>query len=273
MSFISDFIQIEKLIFDHINSKYLDKILKYLIHLPKLHTFILSPFDYILNSTVIFTQVFRLKKLKYFLSISTFNDSSYSHAKQWEELISSSMPNLHIFDMNNSYTTAMHRFLYLCLSDQFRSKFWKEKQWFFDHQYDCHESSNNGIFYSINPYRRKDHTFHWQFDHDIDSYLKKHDFKSVKYINICVINLICLTPNLCFLKWNFQSIDQTKLKSIEQSENFRSLSNTNKIQNLQIPHCCSFDEIQTFINVFPQLESLHTGVFRKQIVQITRCLL
>ncbi|CAF5055785.1 unnamed protein product, partial [Rotaria sp. Silwood1] len=153
MSFISDFIQIEKLIFDHINSKYLDKILKYLIHLPKLHTFILSPFDYILNSTVIFTQVFRLKKLKYFLSISTFNDSSYSHAKQWEELISSSMPNLHIFDMNNSYTTAMHRFLYLCLSDQFRSKFWKEKQWFFDHQYDCHESSNNGIFYSINPYR------------------------------------------------------------------------------------------------------------------------
>ncbi|CAF5177926.1 unnamed protein product, partial [Rotaria sp. Silwood1] len=68
-------------------------------------------------------------------------------------------------------------------------------------------------------------------------------------------------------------IDQTKLKSIEQSENFRSLSNTNKIQNLQIFHCCSFDEIQFFINLFPQLESLQTEVFRKQIVQITRCLL
>ncbi|CAF3495642.1 unnamed protein product [Rotaria sp. Silwood1] len=200
-------------------------IVKHLIHLPKLHTLIPSPIDYILNSTIIFTQVFCLKKLKYckltyrvkdnknvlpidfdqyeqssieyliinspfryesfqklfiylsklrhlsinfllgsnhpqidfypielkdlnyvffdlhsihfhqfeelikhffhhikVLRISTFNDSSYSHAKQWEELTSSSMPNLHIFDMNNSYTTAMHRFLYLCLSGQFRSK-------------------------------------------------------------------------------------------------------------------------------------------------------
>ncbi|CAF4784581.1 unnamed protein product [Rotaria sp. Silwood1] len=88
-----------------------------------------------------------------------------------------------------------------------------------------------------------------------------------------VINLICLTPNLRFLKWNFQSIDQTKLKSIEQSENFQSLSNTNKIQNLQVLHCCSFGEIQIFINVFPQLESLQTGEFQKQIVQITRCFL
>ncbi|CAF5182293.1 unnamed protein product, partial [Rotaria sp. Silwood1] len=56
------------------------------------------------------------------LRISTFDDSSYSHVKQWEELTSSSIPNLHIFDMNNSYTTAMRRFLYLCLSGQFRSK-------------------------------------------------------------------------------------------------------------------------------------------------------
>ncbi|CAF4002066.1 unnamed protein product, partial [Rotaria sp. Silwood1] len=133
---------------------------------------------------------------------------------------------------------------------------------------------------------RKDHTFHWQFDHCIDSYGRKYDFKSVKHINICgkravnnsviyfsnvteltvknygkiyygsmlialhqilplkqlkkliidcndfpvqkVINLLNLTPNLCFLKWNFQSIDQ---------------------------------------------KSLQTEVFRKQIVQITRCLL
>jgi hypothetical protein len=63
------------------------------------------------------------------------------------------MPNLRLFDMQNSYTEVMDQFLYLCLSDQFKSKFWKEKQWFFHHQYDCHESSNNGIFYSTNPYR------------------------------------------------------------------------------------------------------------------------
>ncbi|CAF4451052.1 unnamed protein product [Rotaria sp. Silwood2] len=87
------------------------------------------------------------------LRISTFNDLSYSHEKQWEELISSSMPNLHIFDIKNSYTKVMNRFLYLCLSDQFRSKFWNEKQWPFDYQYDCHASSNNGILYSTNSYR------------------------------------------------------------------------------------------------------------------------
>jgi hypothetical protein len=105
--------------------------------------------------------------------------------------------------------------------------------------------------------------------------------KQLKQLNIdCqdfpvqqVLNLISLTPNLRLLKWNFQSIDQTKLKLIEQSETFRSLSNTNHIQNLEILHCCSFDEIQFFIHLFPQLESLQTGVFRKEIVQITRCLL
>ncbi|CAF0998854.1 unnamed protein product [Rotaria sordida] len=431
---ICNLIRIEKLIFDHINSKYFNNILKYLMHLPKLHSLILSPIDYIQNPTIIFNQIFRLKKLKYckltykikdnenilpidfdqyeqssieyliinspfryesfqklfiylpklrhlsinyllgsnnsqinfypielkdlkyvsfdlhsinfrqfkkliknffhhieVLRISTFDDFSYSHAEQWEELISSSIPNLHIFDMKNSYTTAMDGFLYLCLSGHFRSKFWKEKQWFFDHQYDCHESSNNGTFYSTNPYRRKDHTFHWQYNHCIDSNVKKHDFKSVKHINICgkrainnyviyfsnateltiknygktyygsmltvlnqilplkqlkkliidcndfpiqqVLNLISLTPNLRLLKWNFQSIDQTKLKLIEQSETFRSLSNTNKIQNLQILHCCLFDEIQFFIKLFPQLESLQIAVFRKQIIQIIRCLL
>jgi hypothetical protein len=253
---ICDLIEMEKLILHQIHSKYLPNILKHLIHLHKLHSLILSPIDYIANPTVLFIEIFRLKKLKYckltyrmkdnenvfpidfdqnepssieyliinssfryesleklflylpklrhlsinyllgsnslqtnfypielkelkyvsfdlhsisfhqfeklvenffyyieVLRISTFNDLSYSHANQWEDLILSSMPNLRIFDMQNSYTEVMDRFLYLCLSDQFKSKFWKEKQWFFHHQYDCHESSNNGIFYSTNPYR------------------------------------------------------------------------------------------------------------------------
>jgi hypothetical protein len=33
------------------------------------------------------------------------------------------------------------------------------------------------------------------------------------------------------------------------------------------------DEIQFFIHLFPQIESLSTGVVRKEIVQITRCIL
>ncbi|CAF4917023.1 unnamed protein product [Rotaria sp. Silwood1] len=48
---------------------------------------------------------------------------------------------------------------------------------------------------------------------------------------------------------------------------------TQQVINLIFLHCCSFGEIQIFINVFPQLESLQTGEFQKQIVQITRCFL
>ncbi|CAF1384714.1 unnamed protein product [Rotaria socialis] len=427
---ICDFIQLEKLIFDNIHSKYLNNILKHLIHLPKLHSLVLSPIDNIQNPSFIFTHIFDLTKLKYckikynehalpidfdeckqssieyliidspfryesfkklliclpklrhlsinsligsnhaeidfypivlkdlkyvsfglcsinfhqfemliknffnsieILHISTYKNSAYSRAKQWEELISSSMPNLRIFDLQNHYTEAMDRFLYLCLSGQYKSKFWIEKQWFFEHEHDCHESSNNGIFFSTNPYRRKDYTFHWGF-HDYNHlHSQKRNFKSVKHIYICgkravnnsasyfpnvteltvknyartyhgsifialdqiiplkqlskliidcndfpikeLLNLISLTPNLRTLKWNFQSIDETKSKLIQQSEIFQSTSSTNKIQNLEIFHCCSLEEINFVVNLFPQLECLKTGICRKEIVPITRCIL
>jgi hypothetical protein len=64
-SLICDYIQLEKLIFDNINSKYLNNILKHLIHLPKLHSLILSPVDYIQNPSVLFVHILRLTKLKY----------------------------------------------------------------------------------------------------------------------------------------------------------------------------------------------------------------
>lgn len=204
---ICDFIQLETLIFDNIYSKYLYNILKHLIHLPKLHSLILSPINYIQNSSLLFLHIFRLPKLKYckityrikdarglliqfneyhqssieyliinsrfryeslknlliclpklrhlsinylfasnyysemefnpivlkdlkhisfklgplhfsefqmliknffkyveVLRISTFNESSYSSAEKWKELISSSMPNLRVFDIKNSYS-------------------------------------------------------------------------------------------------------------------------------------------------------------------------
>jgi hypothetical protein len=180
-------------------------------------------------------------------------------------------------------------------------------------------------------FRRKDQTFHWQYDHEISRSIEDHDFKSVKHLNICgkrainnsiiyfpnvteltvkdygrmyfgsiltaldhilplkqlkklnidcndfpvhqLVNLLNLTPNLRSLKWNLQSIDQNQLKLIEQNEIYRSLSNTNQIENLQILHCCSFDEIRFFIHLFPQTESLQTGILRKEIVEIIRCIL
>ncbi|CAF2114621.1 unnamed protein product [Rotaria magnacalcarata] len=370
---ICDFIQLEKLIFDNIHSKYLNNILKHLIHLPKLHSLVLSPIDNIQNPSFIFTHIFDLTKLKYckikynehalpidfdeckqssieyliidspfryesfkklliclpklrhlsinsligsnhaeidfypivlkdlkyvsfglcsinfhqfemliknffnsieILHISTYKNSAYSRAKQWEELISSSMPNLRIFDLQNHYTEAMDRFLYLCLSGQYKSKFWIEKQWFFEHEHDCHESSNNGIFFSTNPYR----TYHGSIFIALDQIIPLKQLS--KLIIDCndfpikeLLNLISLTPNLRTLKWNFQSIDETKSKLIQQSEIFQSTSSTNKIQNLEIFHCCSLEEINFVVNLFPQLECLKTGICRKEIVPITRCIL
>jgi hypothetical protein len=243
-------IQLEKLIFDHIHSKYLHNILKHLIHLPKLYSLIVSPIDYISNPNVLFMEIFRLKQLKscqltyrmkknenilpinfeqtepspieyliingpfryesfqklfiylpklrhlslnyllgsnhinfspielkdlkyvsfdihsiYFdqfkklienffrhivvLHVSTFDEFSYAHAEQWEKLISSLLPNLRVFDIQNSYNHIMDRFLYACTSGDFYAKFWQEKQWFFNHQYDSH----SGRFYSTKPYR------------------------------------------------------------------------------------------------------------------------
>ena len=85
------------------------------------------------------------------LRISTFNSFSHSNAEQWEELISTSLPNLRIFDIQNSYNCVMQNFLYACTSGHFRSRFWREKQWFFND--DSDDSSNSGRFYSTKPYR------------------------------------------------------------------------------------------------------------------------
>ncbi|CAM4939727.1 unnamed protein product [Rotaria socialis] len=228
------------------------------------------------------------------LRISTHNNSSYSHAKQWEELISSSMPNLRSFDLQNHYAGAMQKFLYSCLGGKFGSKFWTEKQWFFKNQDGDHKSSDNGLFFSINPYR-KYHTFHWHSDHYNAFRSRRIIFKSVKHLYICgkqainnsvsyfpnvteltikdyariycgsmlaalnemiplkqlnkltidcndfpinkLVNLLSLTPNLRTLKWNFQSVDHPQLKLIQQSETFRSVSRTNKIQNSKFGNC------------------------------------
>jgi len=87
-----------------------------------------------------------------------------------------------------------------------------------------------------------------------------------------LVNLINVMPNLHILKWNYQSIDSTKSKLIQESETFKSVLCTNKIQHLEILHCCSLEEIRFFINLFPKLEYLKTGIYRREFVPITRYL-
>lgn len=87
------------------------------------------------------------------LYITTKYDSQYLDAERWEELISTYMPNLRIFDINHDGSVQASPFEYHNFINQFNSSFWFKKQWFFTHQHDCEERLDTGIFYSTNPYR------------------------------------------------------------------------------------------------------------------------
>jgi hypothetical protein len=90
----------------------------------------------------------------YFHCIEVFHlesthDQSYLHAKQWEQIILSDMPNLRVFDINHNGLGEN----YHDLINEFNSSFWINKKWFFAHQHTWNRGSGSGIFYSINPYR------------------------------------------------------------------------------------------------------------------------
>jgi hypothetical protein len=86
------------------------------------------------------------------------------------------------------------------------------------------------------------------------------------------VKLLCFTPNLHTLKFDSIPLRETNSKLIKQSESFQHVSKTNKIQNLNLRGRCSMEKIQLIVNLFPQLESLKTGMNRKEIGQIIRYL-
>jgi hypothetical protein len=281
---ICQFIQLETLILENIDAKYLRNILKYLIKLPKLQCLVLKPTDYVSTSSL-FGSMLSLSKLKSFkltcrayydqqpvayyfnssiltpieylvlncrfsigtlnnlfcclpklrylsidclvgsdytdlyhqrpaameylktvsikldnvhfkllellikcffkhvevLHLSTQNDPTYLDAKVWEKVISLLMPNLRIFDIhyNGSALT------YHDLISQFNSSFWIQRQWYFTHQHNWQATSeDNGIFYSTNPYRRKDYPFHWELNQQNCSTIPEKNLNSVKHVHL-----------------------------------------------------------------------------------------
>ncbi|CAF2949277.1 unnamed protein product [Rotaria sp. Silwood2] len=64
VNLILQFIQLETLILDNIDAKYLHNILKHSILLPKLYSLVLTPIDYVQDPSIIFIYIFRLPKLK-----------------------------------------------------------------------------------------------------------------------------------------------------------------------------------------------------------------
>jgi hypothetical protein len=89
------------------------------------------------------------------LRLTTTYDPNYLDVKQWEQLITSYMPNLCVFDVNFDGHAPDNKATFHTLINHFHSSFWIAKQWFFKHQHDWQESLKSGILYSTDPYRYK----------------------------------------------------------------------------------------------------------------------
>jgi hypothetical protein len=89
------------------------------------------------------------------ISINSYSEREYLHANRWEQLILFHMPNLRIFDIRHDLYAPVDfdRLTYEGLMNQFKSRFWVERQWFFELIYHQPAYGKGAIFYSINPYR------------------------------------------------------------------------------------------------------------------------
>ncbi|UJR07567.1 hypothetical protein I4U23_011854 [Adineta vaga] len=134
------------------------------------------------NIEDMFKRFFRYVEVLHLATIQTCYECL--NAKRWEQLISNFMPNLRVYDVYFHGFGLSNQLTFHELVNQFNSPFWTNKRWFFTHQHDDHEDLNNGIFYSINPYRSKDFTFYWQSNKEFCSYLRKTNFNSVQHVRI-----------------------------------------------------------------------------------------
>ncbi|CAF1263644.1 unnamed protein product [Rotaria sp. Silwood1] len=259
------FINLEILILENIDAKYLDKIINYLIDLPKFHSLNLSIVDYI-QTLDLFVQIFRLSRLKYckiiyqrkiiqqsssikrnkysrspiqcliingdfplkILRLTTFFDEAYLNAKRWEELILSSMPNLRIFDIYHEGSIRNNDLTYHDIINQFNSSF-------------C----------------RKDFTFYWKSAKQICSNISEMNFNSVNHLYVygeyATQNDINYFPNVTQLaiQHYFEALDNSIIKILNRMIPLKQLT------KLVTEHFnFSFEELVKFLPSTPNLCTL-----------------
>jgi hypothetical protein len=86
-----------------------------------------------------------------------------------------------------------------------------------------------------------------------------------------MIELIRLTPRLHTLKLEAVSVNEISSKLIRESDLFQYVSKTNQIKNFEL-NWLRLANIQLFVDLFPQLESLKIRIDKKEIQQIIRFL-
>jgi len=86
-----------------------------------------------------------------------------------------------------------------------------------------------------------------------------------------MIELIRLTPSLHTLRLEAVSINEISSKLIRESDLFQCVSKTNQITNFEL-NWLRLQNIQFFVDLFPQLEYLKIRIDKKEIQQIIRLL-
>jgi hypothetical protein len=87
-----------------------------------------------------------------------------------------------------------------------------------------------------------------------------------------LIELLRSIPNMHTLKFNSMAMSEKEYESIQQSESFRFVSNTNIIQNVHYGGC-QLKHAKILVALFPRLTNLRTGMPRKEVNIILQFLL
>lgn len=92
------------------------------------------------------------------LYVSVKQNKNYLDADRWEQLISSSMPDLRKFDLDYSYHiygsyTGWNQPDCDEMLRKFSSSFWSQHEWYFEYQLAVNEYAGEMWFFSVNPYR------------------------------------------------------------------------------------------------------------------------
>ncbi|CAM4966140.1 unnamed protein product [Rotaria socialis] len=207
---------------------------------------------------------FKLKKLR----IKIFNNETFFHAEQWEELILNYMPCLHSFDLQ--YTGLIDECCQLNLIAPFHSKFWIDRQWSFDyyyHSYGC-DDLNYLTFFSIVSYRSNHYTLYEPLHNDICESFQNNSINFARHLTIhrCVE----------FDKYSIRFSRVTKLtlknnsikKNASFMKNINSLVPLIQITDLDIKNNnLSIIQLSKILCLLPNLQSLslsNTSLFHSK---------
>jgi hypothetical protein len=88
-----------------------------------------------------------------------------------------------------------------------------------------------------------------------------------------IIKLLYFTPNIRTLKLDSILLYGTDSGSIEHSDIFKIVSNTNIVANLTIDKESTLEKIQLLVALFPRLEYLTINLYKEDLESIARFLL